>query len=54
MTRRMRIATTLVAAVAAVTMVSPAPASASGCTGKFTETCQEIENLICHLFGKCF
>jgi hypothetical protein len=52
--KRIRVATALTAVVAAVSMVSPAPASASGCTGKFTEQCQEIENLICHLFGKCF
>lgn len=53
-TKRMRVATSLVAVVAAVSMAAPTPAHASGCTGKFTETCQELENLICHLFGKCF
>lgn len=50
----MRVATTLVAAVAAVTMVAPTPAHAV-CNDKYTQpTCQEISNLICHLFGKCF
>lgn len=52
---RMRVVTTLVAAMAAVSMVTPAPASAAVCYDKYTEkTCQELQNLICHLFGKCF
>ena len=53
-TKRMRVATALVAAVAAVSMAAPTPAHASGCTGKFAETCQEIANFMCHTFGKCF
>ncbi|HYP22400.1 MAG TPA: hypothetical protein VEV43_02405 [Actinomycetota bacterium] len=52
--KRMRVATTLVAAVAAVTMVAPTPAHAFPCNDKFTqEKCQDIQNLICYLFGKC-
>lgn len=51
----MRVATTLVAAVAAVTMAAPTHASASVCNDKYTQpTCQELSNLICYLFGKCF
>lgn len=56
-TKRMRVATTLVAAVAAVSMAMPAQASASTsiCNDKYTQpTCMEISNLICYLFGKCF
>lgn len=53
-TKRIRVATALTAVVAAMTLVNPAPASASGCTGKFAETCQEVSNWICHTFGKCF
>jgi hypothetical protein len=52
--KRIRVATALTAVVAAMSLVNPAPASASGCTGKFTETCQEIANFMCHTFGKCF
>jgi hypothetical protein len=52
--KRIRVATALTAVVAAVSMVGPAPASASGCTGKFAETCQRISNEICYTFGKCF
>lgn len=52
----MRVATTLVAAVAAVSMAAPAPAHASSCSpNKYTEkTCQELENLVCHLLRRCF
>lgn len=49
----MRVATTLVAAVAAVSMAAPTPAHASNCTGKFTELCQEIENQWCYLTRRC-
>ncbi len=52
----MRVATTLVAAVAAVSMAMPSPAQAGAlCYDKYTEkACQEVQNLICYLFGKCF
>ena len=56
-TKRMRVATTLVAAVAAVSMVAPAPAQASSsCSdNKYTQkTCQELENLVCYLLRRCF
>lgn len=55
MKKRMRIATTLVAAVAAVSMAAPTPASAASlCNDKYTQnTCQELSNLICYLFQKC-
>ena len=54
-TKRIRVATTLVAAVAAFSMVAPAPAQAAPCSDKYTQpTCQELSNLICYLFGKCF
>lgn len=53
--KRIRIATSLVAAFAAVSMAAPTPAHAQICNDKYTQpTCQEISNLICHLFGKCF
>lgn len=54
--KRMRIATTLVAAVAAVSMAAPTPAHASSCSdNKYTQnTCQELENLVCYLFRRCF
>lgn len=52
--KRIRIATALTAVVAAMSLVNPSPAAADSCSGKFTETCQEIQNAICHLFGKCF
>ena len=55
MTKRIRVATTLVAAVAAVSMAVPAPAQAAVCYDKYTEkTCQELQNLMCYLFEKCF
>jgi hypothetical protein len=50
----MRVATALVAAVAAVSMAAPTPAHASVCTGKLAKTCQQIEDFICLTFGKCF
>ncbi len=54
MKKRMRVATTLVAAVAAGSMVAPSPAQASICNDKYTQpTCQELSNWMCYLFGKC-
>lgn len=53
MKKRMRVATTLVAAVAAITMMNPAPASASNCSGKFSDTCVWLMNQWCYLTGKC-
>lgn len=54
MNKRIRVATTLVAAVAAVTMAAPAPAHASSCNmGKLNELCIKVENLICDLTGRC-
>ena len=55
-TKRMRVATTLVAAVAAVSMAAPSPAQASSCSpNKYTErTCQRLEDLVCYLTGRCF
>lgn len=50
----------VVGVAAALMAVIPmaAPANASLCSGKFHEKCQEIEheiqNFICHTFGKCF
>lgn len=55
MKTRTRVATTLVAAVAAVSMAAPAPASAAVCYDKYTQrTCQELSNLVCYLFERCF
>lgn len=51
-TKRIRTAMTLVAAVAAISMATPAPAHAN-CHGKFTELCQEIENQWCYLTRRC-
>lgn len=50
-----RVATSLVAAVAAVSMAAPSPAHASSiCNDKYTQNaCQELQNLICYLFEKC-
>ena len=50
--KRIRVATALTAVVAAMSLVNPAPASANGC-GKFTETCQKVENLVCYLTHRC-
>lgn len=52
-TRRTRVAVALTAVVAAVSMISPAPASASNCSGKFSDLCVEIMNQWCYLTGKC-
>ncbi len=53
---RIRIVLATAALAAAVPMA--APADAALCDGKFYEKCQEIEhdiqNFICHTFGKCF
>lgn len=49
--KRIRIATAVTAVVAAMSLASPAPA-ADGC-GKFTETCQKVENLVCYLTHRC-
>lgn len=53
--KRIKVATSLVAAVAAVSMAAPTPANASSiCNDKYTmKTCQELQNLICYLFEKC-
>lgn len=53
--KRMRVATTLVGAVAVVSMAAPTPAQASNCSSnKYTEkTCQELENLVCYLTRRC-
>jgi hypothetical protein len=50
--KRIRLAIALTAVAAAVSMVSPATASAGDC-GKFTQTCQEIENQWCYLTHRC-
>jgi hypothetical protein len=52
----MRIATTLVAAVAAVSMAAPTPAQAGApCYDKYTQkTCQDLEHLVCILLRRCF
>jgi hypothetical protein len=50
----------IVGAAAALMAVVPmaAPANAALCSGKLYEKCQEIEhdlqNFMCHTFGKCF
>ena len=49
---RIRIVTALAGVAAAVSMSSPAAAD-SACSGKFTETCQQIQNWICWTFEKC-
>lgn len=54
MKKRMRVATTLVAAVAAVSMAAPAAQASSCDMGKLNEKCQEIENQICYLLRRCF
>lgn len=53
--KRIRIATALVAVVSAVSMAAPSPAHASLCYDKYTErACQEVSDLICYLFERCF
>lgn len=49
---RIRVATAVMAAVAALSMAAPA-AQASNCSGKFTELCQELENQVCYLTRRC-
>jgi hypothetical protein len=53
---RIRIVLATAALAAAVPMATPAEAAL--CSGKFYEQCQEIEHdiqdFICHTFGKCF
>lgn len=51
--KRIRIATSLVAVVAAMSVVAPAPAQASSCSGKLAELCQELENQVCYLLRRC-
>lgn len=50
--KRIRILTAVLSVVAAVSISAP-PAQASGCSGKLTETCQELENLVCYLTERC-
>lgn len=51
--KRIRVATAVMTVVAALA-ISAAPAQASGCSGKLTEFCQELENLVCYLTRRCF
>ena len=50
--RRFRIllVVALVALSSLVALAAPAQAS---CSGKLTETCQKLENLVCDVFEKC-
>jgi hypothetical protein len=50
--RRLRISLVIALLALSSLVTTAAPAQAS-CSGKFTETCQKLENLVCYVFEKC-